>query len=440
MHNIKAIFAGLVAASVSMASISGKVTDTSGTAIPGALVQLEKDGQTDTTGTDGLFTLGGSTAIIPGKSNPWQRQKPSATIQNGLLWMNVAEKSAIEIAAFDFNGKALSRVWQTMDAGIHSIALTQRGSGIYLYKVKAGNNEFVLKSNSTGGISVGTAVLVQGISSNIALAKQAKVTAVINDVIAVTKTGYLNYRVVVYNSDTSGIEIKMIFCADTVRDIDGNLYQAVKIGNQIWTVENFRSTKYNDGTPIPFEVSNLIWHNAQTPLFGYYNDTTTGDSIKKFGALYNWYAISPTNPKKIAPAGWHVPSDSEWTIMENYLIANGYNFDGITTGNKIAKSLAAKTDWNTIFWFGEIGNDLTKNNKSGFSALPGGLREWHTGFGAVEIGQRGFWWSATEIDASNAFFYTLCDVTDYIVPPSSRSLNRSTGGKDCGFSVRLLRG
>jgi len=104
------------------------------------------------------------------------------------------------------------------------------------------------------------------------------------------------------------------------------------------------------------------------------NNTTNADSIKKYGALYDWYAASPTNVKKIAPAGWHVPSDAEWDTLQNYLTAKGYNRDGTTTGNKIEKALAAKTDWVTYSTNGTIGSDLSKNNSSGFSALPGGYR------------------------------------------------------------------
>ena len=265
-----------------------------------------------------------------------------------------------------------------MEAGTHYITLSYRGAGIYLYKVKLGNREFVLKGNLVGGASSGNTVFSQGSSSN-HLAKQAKTNAAINDVIAATKTGYLNYRVVVTNSDTSGIAIKMIASAGTVKDADGNVYQTVKIGNQVWMAENLRVTKYNDGWAIPLDTSKATWANAKTPKYCFFNNSADSGSIKKYGVLYNWYILSPSNPEKIAPTGWHVPSDSEWTILEKYLVFNGYNWDetkDTAKDNKIAKSLAAKTDWHTNLTAGTIGSDLTMNNSSGFSALPGGGRDY----------------------------------------------------------------
>jgi uncharacterized protein (TIGR02145 family) len=216
---------------------------------------------------------------------------------------------------------------------------------------------------------------------------------------------------------------------DAMGDIDGNVYKVVKIGNQLWTVENLRATKYNNGTAIPLVTVNAAWNALTTPGYCYYNNTTNTDSIKKFGALYNWYIVNPSNPKKIAPVGWHVPTDAEWTILENYMIATGYNWDGTTTDNKIAKSLASNTDWVTYSTPGTIGCDLTTNNRSGFSALPGGCRYGGGSFyGQSEYGS---WWSTTVSGATGAYGRYLYYVGDY--------LYRVGNLEGCGFSVRLLR-
>jgi uncharacterized protein (TIGR02145 family) len=414
-------------------TISGIVTDTGGKPIQGAAVQLEKGGQTATTGTDGRFTLVLSTAILPGKNNLSPQNNLSATIHNGLLCVNVVEKSAVAITTFDLAGKALSKVRRSLDAGTHGIALPYRGAGIYLYRVKSGARELVLKGNSVGKVSSGSALSSQGPSSN-PLAKQAMsaaaTIAATVDVITVTKTGYLNYRVAAAgNVDTSGIAIKMIASAGTVTDADGNVYQTVKIGNQEWMAENLRVTKYNDGTPIPFDTSGSTWWNATTPKFCYYNNTTNAAGIKKFGALYNGYVVSPANPKKIAVAGWHVPTDAEWTTLQNYLTANGYNWDGTKTGNKTAKSLTAMADWYADTIPGVIGCDLTKNNRSGFSALPGGQRDVNNAFGG--LGSFGYWWTSTG-DGSNSTYRYLF----YLYG----TLDSSAKGNSAGISVRLVKG
>lgn len=215
----------------------------------------------------------------------------------------------------------------------------------------------------------------------------------------------------------------------TIKDIDGNVYTTVKIGNQVWTVENLKVTKYNDGSAISFDTSSATWRGATTPKYCFYKNNNNADSIKKYGVLYNWHVVNPANPKKIAPAGWHVPTDAEWDTLETYLIVNGYNWDATTTGNKIAKSMAANTDWKSDFELGSIGNDLSINNRSGFSALPGGCRSF--GGGYYDQSTFGGWWSSTELNAVYAhcrFFYYKEDL-----------LSRRSDLKTFGFSVRLVR-
>ena len=206
----------------------------------------------------------------------------------------------------------------------------------------------------------------------------------------------------------------------TVSDVSGSVYHQVKIGNQIWTMENWRASKYNDNTDIPKAIP-----RATAPEYCYYNNTINADSIKKFGALYSWYAVSPTNAKKIAPKGWHVPTDAEWDTLQNWLIAKGYNYDGLTSGNKIAKSMAAKTDWQTSTITGAIGNGLETNNKSGFSALQGGA--YTEVFSANHV----YWWSATDYDVPHACARHLHH--------TFKELYREPSYKNYGFSLRLVR-
>ena len=215
----------------------------------------------------------------------------------------------------------------------------------------------------------------------------------------------------------------------TLKDIDGNVYKTVIIGNQEWMTENLRVTKYNDGTSIPHVTDSSQWSNITTPGYCFYNNSTDVSYRNKWGALYNWYVVSPSNPKQIAPVGWRVPTDADWDTLQNYLITNGYNWDGSTSDNRIAKSMASKTDWISSTNAGAIGNDLSKNNASGFSALPSGNHNYNGSFYAQTL--FGYWWCAKEFDASYAYsrhlYYLNEDLKIYF--------NR----KRFGFSVRLVR-
>ena len=393
MTLIKALLPVLAGVSISTADISGIVMDTGSIPLPLAVVQLEKGGQKVTTGPDGNFTLTVPTSVLL-RTGTLLQNGFSPRVINGRLNVTIAQKSVVEITMFNLGGKVLSIIRQTMDAGNHSIMLSQWGTGVCLYKVKAGNVECVLKGNTTFGIAAGSSI-----SSSNRQVKQAKNRATFNDVIFVTNTGYLDYRVVAYNPDTTGVEITMVKSAGTMTDADGNEYQTVKIGKQVWMAENLRTTKYNDGTEIPLVTDSTAWHPEYdsfltTPAYCFYRNTIDADSIKKFGALYNWYVVDSTNPKKIAPTGWHVPKNEEWDTLRNYLINNGYNWPGETTDDWTAKALAAKTDWKAHTSSGTIGSDLPKNNSSGFSALPGGCRNHKAIFG--DLGTYGYWWSATQ--------------------------------------------
>lgn len=217
--------------------------------------------------------------------------------------------------------------------------------------------------------------------------------------------------------------------AGTVEDADGNKYNTVKIGTQVWMVENLKTTKYNDGTPIPNVKNDTEWSKLKTGAYCNYDNRKS--KARTYGRLYNWYAV---NTGKLAPAGWHVPTDDDWTILENYLIANGYNYDGTKDEDKVAKSLCAKTKWALSSEAGTPGAAPENNNRTGFTALPGGIRGSYGDFRF--IGEDGHWWSSTQSEYDDNFDYV---VYYRCLSYNNKNLIRNEDRKRSGYSVRLVR-
>jgi len=215
-----------------------------------------------------------------------------------------------------------------------------------------------------------------------------------------------------------GTQVSFTTYYGEVTDIDGNIYQTVKIGNQIWMAENLKTTKFRDGTAITLVTDNTAWANLTTPGYCWYNNDATANK-NVYGALYNWYAVIPN---KLAPTGWHVPTDNEWeqlAIFVNEIKGPFNKIDDDWIG--VGKYLKATSGWNN--------NDLG-TDEFGFSGNGGGNRPTLSIF--REIGTNGSWWSATLYDGSNAWRRFL----EY----NSTNFNRYIGLNDEGFSVRCIYG
>ena len=213
-------------------------------------------------------------------------------------------------------------------------------------------------------------------------------------------------------------------------DQDGNTYDYLTYGNQVWTVENAEMVTYRDGTPIPQVAVDADWAALTTGAWAYNPNNPENPR------LYNWYAVAgihdtdPNTPnKEFAPEGWHVPSDAEWITLENYLTANGYNYDGTNEGNTIAKAMASTTGWNDSGEDGDPGKNQSLNNSSGFNAFPEGYRGSYGSFG--NEGDDAIFWSSTENGTDGAW-------SRYLLGNDS-NLYRSTSSKRVGFSVRFVR-
>jgi len=195
----------------------------------------------------------------------------------------------------------------------------------------------------------------------------------------------------------------------TVKDIDGNVYNTLKIGNQTWMTKNLKTIRLNDGTSLELIKDGAIWASLTSPGYCWYNNDAA--SYKgTFGALYNGYTVST---RKLCPTGWHVPGDVEWSTLITYL--GGENI----AGGKLKENSAD-------FW---VTPNTGANNESGFTAIPGGLR-YHDGV-FHDFGFSGYWWSSTEYSESRAYFRYM----DY----EYSNVFRFDNLKKLGFSVRCLR-
>lgn len=192
--------------------------------------------------------------------------------------------------------------------------------------------------------------------------------------------------------------------AGTVQDIDGNYYHTVTIGTQTWMVENLKTTKFRNGESIPNISDNTAWSALTTAAMCDYDNNPNNGAV--FGHLYNWYAVN--DQRNIAPAGWHIPSTDEWATFENYLISNGFNYDGSFSGNKFAKAIASTNYWTLSSGPGAPGNSPANNNSTQFSSMPGGMRYGNSGvYGNSGTGSY-MWTSVLVTDAEanyRAIFY-----------------------------------
>ena len=200
---------------------------------------------------------------------------------------------------------------------------------------------------------------------------------------------------------------------------------SVTIGTQVWTNKNLDVTTYRDGTTIPQVTDPAAWANLTTGAWCYYNNDVANGAI--YGKLYNWYAVAgihdndPNTPNKIlAPLGWHVPSDEEWTILIDYLDPNangGANYPNVAGGK-----MKATTLWSAP--------NTAASNSSGFTGLPGGYRHVSGLFDV--IGRYCFWWSSSKENGTPYAWYRALFNTIGVVGRGSLSLGD-------GYSVRCLR-
>jgi uncharacterized protein (TIGR02145 family) len=192
-------------------------------------------------------------------------------------------------------------------------------------------------------------------------------------------------------------------CDDTTTS-----YPTVTIGGQVWMQKNLNVCKYRNGDDIPQVQDPTVWADLTTGAWCYYENNTANGTV--YGKLYNWYAVNDS--RGLAPAGYHVPSNAEWTTLTTFLGGES------VAGNK----MKATTGWTPF-------SGIINTNSSGFTGLPGGARNYNGPF--TSIGQIGYWWSSSENGTTEAWSRYLSYINGLV--------DSYLSGKTVGFSVRCLR-
>jgi uncharacterized protein (TIGR02145 family) len=218
--------------------------------------------------------------------------------------------------------------------------------------------------------------------------------------------------ILMFNCAKGPLEPKNLVIGNKIIDIDGNVYNTVKIGNQVWMTENLKVTHYRNGDPINTGgEGTVILSNA---YYEYYNEEALSET---YGCLYNWHAVN--NDRKLAPKGCHVPSDQEWAELIYFL--GGPD----VAGGKLKE--IAVTHWN------EPNSGAT--NESGFSALPGGYYSIDGAF--TGIGDNATFWTSTK--KSTLYWWDLeLDAWCWRLHSDRSDILRKNYLKQNGFSVRCI--
>lgn len=206
----------------------------------------------------------------------------------------------------------------------------------------------------------------------------------------------------------------------TVTDIDGNIYETVKIGDQWWMAENLKVRTYNNGQPLPSIAKNSFDWVDTLPAYCLYDETND-----KTGYLYNWYVVS--NTLKIAPVGWHIPTDEDWKQLEKSIgmsqdEADRTGWRGSNEADKL--KVASPQGWTPY-------GTIWSTNESGFTALAGSCRLFNFDPGDPGLSATGFWWTSTNHNNDQAWYRYL----DY----KSSGVFRSHTYKGNGYSIRCVK-
>jgi uncharacterized protein (TIGR02145 family) len=282
----------------------------------------------------------------------------------------------VKVNVYNISGQLLSTKNQFLMPGQHRFKILFPETGIYNVSVLKSDGSIYFKAVCNGPTGTKCAIICMG-SEYQNLAKSAVVGKTLKygqgDILHCSAFSGKNNTIIADSPKATKVySVEFYECIDPNK----KSYKVVKIGNQVWMAENL-AFKTNSGS--------YVYDNNET-------------NVEIYGRLYDWYTA-----KTACPTGWHLPNDSEWTILTDYLTNNGYGYQG--SGNDIAKSMASQTNWHDHSTLGTPGVDLGSNNSSGFSVLPGGYRTISGCFQGLVY--ESCLWSSSEDLTNNAWYRFL---------------------------------
>jgi len=367
------------------------------------------------------------------RNNPFERSWTRSSTGRGLAFMNAPSGTLIAYAtapgstASDGSGKNSPYTGAILESiEIPNITITQMFQNVGRLLIQKTNKQQVpwISSSLTGDFYFKTlentlpnTTIKANLTASTDNQKISTDTSKSLKEIALNQPQILDSSKVLANSiSTSQVSYNEILDSAIIYEIeyftdnrDNQQYKTVKIGNQVWMAENLRAIRLNDGTSIPVISEKNIWSTLKTSACCWYdNSESIYNSI--YGVLYNWHTVATG---KLCPKDWHVPSDSEWTTLVNYL-------GGLELGGGILKEMG-ELHWKSP--------NIDATNKFNFTALPGGARFRNGYFDFA--GFLGSWWCSTE--QSNDFAFYRAVYYNYGV------LNKDFENKNAGFSVRCIK-
>lgn len=407
--------------SLTAQTVTGRIINQKEVGLPGLQTQLFIAPKVYTTnsGSGGIFSF--EVVITTGVKNEQlpigydiSENYPNPFNPSSRIDISVPKSGIVRVDIFNLLGQKVKGIGeQQLNAGLNYIDLEVSGllEGQYIARITIDerysvSRKMIFSNDGQGLPARGSISQITKSGSILKSATDTKIDSLVVTGSLISKKVFKNLP----NLTGNFLDLGNLAVSELVTDIDGNVYNTVAIGTQLWLAENLKTTKYSDGTAIPLVTDNTIWANLLTPAYCWYNNDMTTNKAT-FGALYSWYAV---NSGKLCPAGWHVPTDVDWSLLATYLGGESI------AGNKLKES-------GTIYWQSPNAN---ATNETGFSALPGGYRNYIGIF--TNKGVNGYWWSSTELSNSKAYYRNM----GY----NYSNATRDNVDKFNGFSVRCISG